>query len=463
MAWHMRIILAALLIGSLISAAALAQGTGPKMGIRSATQVVSLENGFIRVIMADDGSFVLGTTGGDPFISGDEDKPLLFGYPNGPYGTGYPSLRVIRGGIISDTILIQRPLAFGPARENNTLVTRWLVDGVEVTQRISLRSNPYTNRDDQALIAYTLRNVSSVALQAGARCLLDMAVGSFGQPGSGDDAPFFLPGVGNVMVEREFSASNMPDYFKAFESPVYAPDSLRAQGILKGYGMTTPERLVLATWQRPRGGGEGIGIYLTAWDYTVTPNARLGDSAVGLYWGPRSLDPGQEVTFQTSYGLGGAGGGQAWIEAPARLECSNLRFTANLWVSNTSTETLMNGQATISLPAGLRLAAGQNPTLSGGNVPPREVRTVNWVIEADARRAETLAFNATVTFDNLSDPFRPQASIAVPNCTPNTPVPTSPPPTPVPTPPPEIPEPGSLILLGVGLAGLALRVVRRRR
>ena len=152
-----------------------------------------------------------------------------------------PSLRVIRDGTTHDYNLIKQDSAriLGPVVENGAIVTQWLVDQVLVTQRIRFILNPYTNREDQASIVYTVRNTGSASVQAGVRCMLDIQVGA---KDPGDRAPFFIPGVGNTNTEHEFFAGNMPDYFKAFESPSYAADSLRAQGILKGSSVTTPDR-----------------------------------------------------------------------------------------------------------------------------------------------------------------------------------------------------------------------------
>jgi hypothetical protein len=447
-------LIAALVLCILTPGAALAGQGGPKITGSLRAPTVSIENAYIKVVAADDGAMVMGTTGGDPNIAGDENKTLLFGYPDRT-GTGYPSLRVIKSGATHDYILISQPTSSASVVENGALVTRWLIEDVEVTQRISLFVNPYSNLEDMALIAYTVRNTGNSDVQAGIRCMLDIQVGE------NDFAPFLLPGVGRVATEMEFSGANAPEYLKAFESPTYAADSLRALGILKGFGMTTPDRFALVTWDARR--GEGQGIYNTLWDYALTSGARIGDSAAAWWWNPRSLGAGQQVTFQTSYGLGGAGGGTAWFDAPARLTCGNTRFTANLWVSNSSAETLMNGHATITLPTGLRLAAGQSATQPIANVAYRTASSVSWQIEADAQRHESLTYQASVVFENQPSPLVVTAVVEVPDCR-ATRTPTGlPTVTPTPRPGPEVPEPNSILLVGAGLAGLAALIRRRCR
>lgn len=460
---------AAMCLALSVSPAALADQGADKGADLRGTRVVSIENAFVRASMTEEGSLVVGTTGGDPAIAGDDNKPLLFGFdlPGGAV-TGYPSMRVIKGGAITDRILIQEPRTQAPTVEQDRLVVRWVVEGVEVSQFASLRLNPYTSRDDMVQVAYTLRNTNAGSVQAGVRCMLDILVGG------NDYAPFFVPGVGTVSQEREFGAGDMPSYFKAFESGSYSSNSLRAQGLLRGSGLTTPQRFVFATWRANRGGGAGI--YLTAWDYAITPGATLGDSAIAYWWGPYTLAAGQEVQVVTGYGLGGEGGGNAWLDAPARLGCVESEFDANLWVANTASETLFNGRATVALPAGLSFAAGQNAVQFLGDILPGHTGAAAWRVLTGARSAQDqqVTYGASVSFDNLARPFQPQKTVLLAHCvepppptatvsptnapTPAVPTPTPaiPPPTPSPSPVPEVPEPTSLVLLATGLAGLGV-------
>ena len=232
-------------------------------------------------------------------------------------------------------------------------------------------------------------------------------------------------------------------------------------GLVKGYGMTTPDRFSLATWQASR--GDGAGIVETAWDYTVDPGADLGDSTVASWWGPYSLQPGEERSVQTAYGLASAGGGQAWFDAPAGVSCEDSQFTATLWVSNASPDVLSGISATLSLPEGLTLVEGQSATQTIADLSPQQASSVSWVIVAQtAALARSFSYSAAVTFQSGAESVSAQATISVPGCaaaataTPtvpftgptDTPVVSVPTPTVSPTPAPEVPEPGSLALTG---------------
>lgn len=245
---HWSMVLAYLLL-VLAPIAAQADQASPKSGGQLSLEVVSIENAHVKVLVDEAGRFVMGTTGGDLGLAGDENRPLLYGFPAGPF-TGFASLRVQAEGTTDYQLSEVQPVS-GPAVQQGAIVTQWVVDGVEVVQDISLFLSPYTNRRDMALISCSLRNVGDGAVSAGLRCMVDVEVGA------NDYAPFVLPGAGRVSVERDFAGSSVPDGFKAFESPVYAEDSLRAQALLKGFGMTPPDRFVVATWSDAYGDGAG--------------------------------------------------------------------------------------------------------------------------------------------------------------------------------------------------------------
>ena len=159
-------------------------------------------------------------------------------------------------------------------------------------------------------------------------------------------------------------------------------------------------------------------------------------------------------------GLASAGGGEAWFDAPASVTCEDPTFTATLWVSNASPDTLSGISATLTLPQGLSLAAGQSMTQSISDLSPQQARSASWVVVADTQaQAQALAYSVTVTFAGGVDPVTTGGTISVPACQPAaTATPTMPftSPTETPavgptaTPAPEVPEPGSLALLFTG-------------
>ena len=204
---------------------------------------VTISNDYIKVVVATEGTVNMGTTGGDPGFSGDENKPLLFGYPN-PRRTSFASLRVIANGKTIDHRLGHSLLpSSGPTRDGDAVSVAYDTGDVVVTERITFLESPFSGRPDMALLRFTVRNTSTSSLQAGVRNMLDVEVGN------NDSAPFFVPGVGTLDTEREFSGGSLPGYFTAFESRTFEEDSLRAMGLVSGYGMTSPDRFALATWQ----------------------------------------------------------------------------------------------------------------------------------------------------------------------------------------------------------------------
>lgn len=425
---------------------------------------IIVDNDFIRVAVDDDGQFVIGTTGGDPDLPVDDNKRLLYGYPDDIWSS-FATVRVIADGTTEDFRLLDRVPAEGPVRQDNTIITTWLLNQVQVTQRLELAFNVYTGREDTIRIQYTLVNVGSTPRAAGVRSMLDIAIGRVGPVVEGDGAPYFVPGAGNLIHEAEF-VGNIPAIWKAFESLEFDPASTKGQGILVGPGATPPDRLVLARWGRFE---QTDGIRFHAWDYTVDPSADLRlDSAVAMYWNPQELAPGASRTVTTFYGLAGPGGGQAWIDAPIALVCPDLTFSATHWVANTGDEPFTNGSATIALPGELELVEG-SPTQPLGDIPPGGARSATWRIRPRAGVEGAFRYSVTSQFETGTEPLTAESSVQVPLCAPpETPTPTpivtpAVGPTPTPTPPAEIPEASTLLLLASGLGGLAGYARLRRR
>lgn len=365
----------------------------------AAPESASVENAYIKIIVDDKGPMVNGTTGGDPTILGDEDKPLLYGFPI-PCDTGFPSARIVTGGTVTDYRLSEQLPVQGPTVNGDSISVVWTISGVEIRQETGLAHNPYTGRSDTTRIAYTVTNNDGQSHDVGIRLMLDIQVGG------NDGAPFFVPGTGNTNQEQEYTAATMPPYFKSFESDTYAEDSLKSMGILDGFGADAPDRFALAMWYAIEG---------TIWDYTITPGATMYDSAAAWWWNPVSLSPGQSGTFVTYYGLASTGGGTDWIDAPAVVDCEQRGFHADLWIVNNTATAYQDGRSVIDLPAGLRLADGEQMTKDVGAVAANGgVGSVGWDLRADGTVNGTVTFTVTTTFTGKTIVTR--RDIAIPAC-----------------------------------------------
>lgn len=385
-------------------------------------------NAAIEVDVSAFNQFTIGSAAGDPNTPDDDEKRLMFGHGGGGF-TSFSSVRVIRDGAQVDAPLLRRTGA-RPEVGPESAALRWTVEDVAITQELAPALNPYTDREDTVRIGVTAVNEGSSAAQVGIRVMLDTMIGG------NDRAPFFVPGTGNFDVERDYGREEMPAYWKAFEARDYSQASLKGQGILTGFGATTPDRFVIARWPQ---------IKDSVWDYEITEGMRVGDSAVAIYWFPVELEPGATMTWVTYYGLAGTGGGSAWFDAPVNITSAAPEFAATLWVSNLSDADFTGGEARLTLPPGLELAAGETMTKPVPTVPVNGgAQSVIWQLVGTGQADADFDYSADITFADgapaLSAAARvhyqyiaPVAAVEEPTAT------LTPAPTPTETPVPAVP------------------------
>ncbi|MBN1888308.1 MAG: fibronectin type III domain-containing protein [Thermoflexales bacterium] len=377
---------------------------------------------FLRAdIHITDGTLALGTTRGDPDTANDDDKALLFGFTPGGYSTPWSSFTTLR--IVSPTGTIDVALdevepIRPPYLDGETIVTRWWIQGIEVAQVVDLVENPFTRRQDTALIQYELVNRNFEVHSVGLRTMLDVKIGD------NDGAPYFVPGYGPVIHEVEFPnarLSGLPPFWKAFEGSLadpFDPAYLKGQGTLAGGAASPPNRFVIGRWPelyRPKLGVEPRQL----WDYAIDPGAVItADSAVALYWNPVSLYNGEAANFATYYGLGGGGGGETWIDAPLDVSCEQLEFELVLWVNNRGSTALAGGSSTLVLPPGgtLRLAHGVNATQARADILPGETQPLSWLLAASGDVTDTLVISAATTFSGAPTLWPQPHTVHLPRC-----------------------------------------------
>ena len=381
----------------------------------------SVENGNLKITVNDENQaangpsrFSLRTTGGDPSNINDDNQRLLFGYDS-PWSS-FSTVRIDG----SDHIFGDSSCTFV---ENPTIGTDYisatcLYDTVQVTQNLTLVTNPQTRYEDIMEIRYMIKNTGQTSKSVGLRVQLDtMLAGN-------DGAPFQVPGTGSITTEMEFSGTSVPDYWLAFDN--LATPTVLSQGTLRGGDATPPDRIVFAAWG---------SIYSTYWDYSILPGRPVtGDSAVGLYWNPEPLAPNGEVEYVTYYGLSSLSRDirppmSLSVSGPLYLDIVNNQyspnpFTVTAFVQNTGTVIANDVATTITLPSELTLASG-SPTQVFGTLNPGEIRSVSWqVMAADQATEVTLTYTISTIATGVSERTVTR-SITLPALNPATPTLTS--------------------------------------
>ncbi len=242
---------------------------------------------YIEVAINDYGQFTGGVRQG---------PAILFGHPL-PWSS-FSSIRIVKNGTTTD--YTNREQAFGiqtsPMEIDdiaNTTTGTWLIDNaIEATESLEIvgLGGPNTNLDD-CRIQFILRNVSTDPVDVGLRIMYDTLLGAR------DDAPFVINGE-RVRNEREYSGEDLPTAFEVFDN--FEFPSLEALGTIIGPGVTAPVRLVTAWWP---------DIYDTDFDFVADgtffsgSSAITQDSAIAMYFGMQTLQPGESVTWSTMYGF----------------------------------------------------------------------------------------------------------------------------------------------------------------
>lgn len=269
-----------------------------------------------------------------------------------------------------------------------------IADGkIKLTENLQVIDGDSGNADTLK-ITHTAYNQDSVAHNVGMRVMLDTYLGTT------DGVPF-RTAAGEITQETELTGQDVPLYWEAFES-LTDPNSPKAQGTLNTDDGTMPDRLVFAA--------DALRMLSAPWNFVVDPSVSIldGDSAVGVYWNPVAVQPGQSLTRTTFYGLSGMKGwGNMYINAPAALDIidnsySPNPFTIMVYVANNGAVALPGMTATLTLPAGLSLESG-DLTQTIGTIAAKATGQVSWSVVASGAVTGTLTFSAAAKGTNFPE------------------------------------------------------------
>ena len=328
-------------------------------------------NEYVEIaVNTDNPLFTIGTTGGDPLLSTDDYKKLIYGHPFSE--TSYTTV-VIDGLIYMYGVgdeYIQLP-TFNADEGSNVSSIRY--GDIIVTQTLKIIKNSATGRKDLVEISYDITNTGTVAHDIGTRIMLDTMLGS------NDAAPFRVPGVGDVTTQMEFEGDEIPQYWQVFDS-LTAPNVV-AQGTFIGTKSNRPDKVQFTNWGN---------VMDNPWEQPVYPGQANGDSAVTATW-YETMAPGETRTYATYYGMSVLETVETdclaiSLFAPAEIEVESNLYVPNpttitAYVTNTSSNVVENAQVTLDVAYPFSINAASAQTVSLGSIAPGEEKQVSWLVD----------------------------------------------------------------------------------
>lgn len=370
--------------------------------------VISNEYIAVAVNRSPDGTgrFGVKVTGGDPFRSGDEEQPLIYGFEN-PW-TSYTTVRIdgkdyIFGGRTrkrsGGTGTFGQVIA-GPELdvEKGVIRTVCRFDTVEVMQEIAVVESTTTMLPDTAKIQYTIINRDEKPREVGLRVVIDTMLGE------NDGNPFRI-GETAIVTDTVFSREELPEFWQAFDT--LSNPRVIAQGTLKGREATPPDYLYFTNWGTVADHHWDVPL-VKGRDFTRAGEFELDSTAV-YRWEPVTVAPADTCTYVLYYGLGGVtvkpGELQLGVTSPAEipLVATEKSYSIIAYIENTGAGPAHNARVRLNLPRGLVLT-GRRPAESAlGNFRPGEIKQVHWEVKPDGTVTGQVQFEVVVSAVNLPE------------------------------------------------------------
>ncbi|NLW47709.1 MAG: hypothetical protein GXY86_10295 [Firmicutes bacterium] len=366
-----------------------------------------LENQYIKIFInagpEETGRFAVDVAAGDPLRNDDDGKPLIYGHPK-PW-TSYTTIRINGKNYVfgratkkrAGTGLPGGKMITGPVLEKDQLLTQCRYDQVLAEQLLTIARSPSTGVLDTARIIYRFVNQGPKPVEIGVRSLIDTMLGT------NDGAPFRV-GETEITSDLSLNKDQYPDFWQAFDS--LANPSVIAQGSLKGDGITQPDRIIFTNWGKPAS---------KPWDFSLEPGldfTRLGedelDSAVVMYWDPRTVGPGEQFEVVIYYGLGGIsfapGNTFLGISAPAEVQYNigvPRKYSVILYLEHRGEAKAKNIKVRLLLPKGLETAQGSVPEITLSQLSPVITKQFVWDVIPNGAFQGNTSFEIKVTGDGL--------------------------------------------------------------
>ena len=352
------------------------------------------------------GRFGVKVTGGDPFRSGDEEQPLIYGFEN-PW-TSYTTVRIDGKDYIFGGRTGKRSggsgefgqVIAGPVldKEKGIIRTVCRFDTVEVVQEIAVVESTTTMLPDTAKIQYTIVNRDEKPREVGLRVVIDTMLGA------NDGNPFRL-GETAIVTDTVFPREELPEFWQAFDT--LTNPRVIAQGTLKGREATPPDYLYFTNWGTVADHHWDVPL-VKGRDFTRAGEFEL-DSAAVYKWEPVTVAPADTCTYVLYYGLGGVtvkpGELQLGVTSPAEipLVATEKSYSIIAYIENTGAGPAHNARVRLNLPRGLLLTGRRPAEAALGNIRPGEIKQVHWEVKPDGTVTGQLQFDVVVSAVNLPE------------------------------------------------------------
>lgn len=378
---------------------------------------VQIDNEYIRIVAntgeANGGRFSVGTTGGDPDRTADQNKHLIYGGDE-PW-TSYTSIRVGNQNWVYGNPTDRRAgldALYGEMIQSPTIVdgkiqSSWKIGPLTVWQILSIARSSTTGLLDTARIEYHVENEDTVSHMVGVRLMLDTMLGA------NDGAPFRVNDRG-LTSDTVYYTQNMPQFWQAFDS--LSNPQVMSQGTLTGPGVTTPSRVYFSNWG---------SLADNPWNFDFTPErdfTRIGefelDSAIALFWDQISIAPGESKSYVSYYGLGGVtiapGDLVLGVTSPAQITADAegfQTFSIIAYIQNDGQGDARNVVAEVKLPPGLQLVGTPAQVLLN-DLQVGETKQTGWQVRTQGKIDGVLTYEVEVTAIN-SKPNKVRRNVQV--------------------------------------------------
>ena len=193
---------------------------------------------------------------------------------------------------------------------------QWILPDVEVKQTFSFLRSRESSESDAVRIVLDITNLKDTEVSVGVRYTLDTYLGEK------SNTPFRTLQLPAITRETSF-VPDSENWFLLSEDP---ERKVGLQLLLRGEGVSSVERVVLANWKR---------LSDTPWEYSVNPARTftllpysINDSALALYYPVLPLKPKETRRLVTVLGSKGSGTysaeGSSPTEGPVKIDLESI-------------------------------------------------------------------------------------------------------------------------------------------